>query len=62
MMDDVLLNQWSTLVGLTEMTVLRPAGLMLQILQELRNIGIARAQLSPEESPLLRLGLPVRGV
>jgi hypothetical protein len=29
-MDDVLLNQWGNLVGATELTVLRPATVMLQ--------------------------------
>jgi hypothetical protein len=30
MMDDVLLNQWGNLVGATELTVLRPATVILQ--------------------------------
>jgi hypothetical protein len=37
MMDDVLFNQWGNLVGPTEMTVLRSAGLMLQVLKGLWN-------------------------
>src|SRR5271157_225334 len=58
MMDDVLLNQWGTLVGLTEMTVLRPAGLMLQILLELRNIGIASASFPLRKARCCASGCP----
>jgi hypothetical protein len=37
MMDDVLLNQRGNLAGATGMTVLRPEGLMLQVLRRLWN-------------------------
>jgi len=43
MMDDVLLNQWSILVGTTALTVLRPAGFMPQILLRTRKNGIPGA-------------------
>jgi hypothetical protein len=45
MMDDVLLNQWSTLVGATGLTVLRLTRLMLQVLFGLWNKGIKEIQL-----------------
>jgi hypothetical protein len=39
MMDDVLLNQRGNLAGATGMTVLRPEGLMLQVLPGLWNLN-----------------------
>jgi hypothetical protein len=42
MMDDVLLNQWGNLSGATCLTVLRPTGLMLQVLSRFWNKGIGK--------------------
>jgi hypothetical protein len=56
MMDDVLLNQRGNLAGATGMTVLRPEGLMLQVLRRLWNsnffILMKRLLLRGKNSPL----------
>jgi len=50
MMDDVLLNQWSTLAGATGLTVLRLTELMLQDLFGLWNEGICKYSYSTEDA------------
>ena len=42
LMDDVLLNQWSNLAGATELTLLRPTVVMLQLLVRLWNTRMRR--------------------
>jgi hypothetical protein len=61
MMDDVLLNQWSNLAGATGLTVLRPTGLMLQILVRLWNSGFGKMQFLQRKTRLLRLGETQKG-
>jgi hypothetical protein len=51
MMDDVLLNQRSNLVGTTGLTVLRPTAVMLQVLPGLWNNGIDDARFFPQKGP-----------